>query len=84
VAERTRAALEAHEFDLDGKRTRVTASFGVAGRRSSYSGFEQMIVAADEVLYRAKQSGRNQVWVADENGRQAGPCPRSTPATNPQ
>lgn len=76
VAERARAALQAHTFEVCGACLPVTASFGVAGRRSTYTEFEQMLAAADSVLYRAKQAGRNQVWVADETGRQAGPCPR--------
>jgi two-component system cell cycle response regulator len=83
VAERTRAAIEAHDFRIDGKRMPVTASFGVAGSRTAHAGLEQMIAAADAMLYRAKSAGRNQVWVADEIGRELGPCPPVAAAPNP-
>ena len=84
VAERARAALESYAFDADGISGPVTASFGVAGRRAAFTDFEQMLAAADAVLYRAKQAGRNQIWIADETGRQAGPCPRApAPSSQP-
>lgn len=83
VAERTRAAIEAHDFRFEGKRIPVTASFGVACCRAVHPGFEQMIAAADAGLYRAKEAGRNQVWVTDETGREMGPCPPLAAAPTP-
>jgi len=61
-AERIRAVLERTEFEILGKRLRVTASFGVAAldHASDLSG-EKLRRQADERLYAAKAAGRNRV-----------------------
>jgi diguanylate cyclase (GGDEF)-like protein len=41
------------------KRTKVTISIGVAERNEKYSSPEQVLMAADKALYRAKKAGRN-------------------------
>lgn len=44
----------------------VTASFGVISYRASFPTFEAMLVAADDQLYQAKNSGRNCVICSAE------------------
>jgi diguanylate cyclase (GGDEF)-like protein len=61
VAERLRAALEARTFVFGGKQTRVTASFGVAEFPAEGVTASQLVRAADERLYKAKEAGRNRV-----------------------
>ncbi|USD63991.1 GGDEF domain-containing protein [Vibrio sp. SCSIO 43136] len=63
VAERIRLECETTTIDYQGKSIQFTVSFGV----SAYN-FERdisdNIIRADEALYKAKDSGRNQVTVA--------------------
>ena len=61
VAERLRGALEARVFNFGGKPSRVTASFGVAEFPAEGVTASQLVRAADERLYRAKEAGRNRV-----------------------
>ena len=42
------------------KRAKVTISIGVAEKNEKYSSPEQVLMAADKALYRAKKAGRNQ------------------------
>lgn len=42
----------------------VTASLGVASLTASMTGPSELVSAADEALYSAKQAGRNQVGSA--------------------
>ena len=60
AAERLRIDIEAHEFAKVGT---LTASMGIAQALPGESA-EEMHKRADEALYRAKDSGRNQVEVA--------------------
>lgn len=57
VAERVRARIAAHSFERVGK---LTASFGVATTRGEMS-IVELVVSADDALYRAKNEGRNRV-----------------------
>lgn len=45
----------------------VTFSAGLANNNSSYASFEELAKAADEALYKAKDAGRKQVQVVDQN-----------------
>ena len=67
LAEKIRAAIEAHTFALDdqGGTVRVTASFGLARFPEHGRSMEALTAAADQALYRSKQSGRNRVTTAD-------------------
>lgn len=56
-AEKLRAAVEGHEFQLVGRKT---ASFGVAVLAPDETP-ESLTSRADEALYRSKQEGRNRV-----------------------
>jgi len=48
----------------DTVRVQITASFGVAQLKPDQT-LEQLIIAADDVLYSVKASGRNRVGRAD-------------------
>ncbi|MBT7610600.1 MAG: GGDEF domain-containing protein, partial [Bacteriovoracaceae bacterium] len=61
IAERLRALLEAHQFIYDGKRLPVTASIGVADYRQGVTSGTELFKRADSAVYKAKDSGRNQV-----------------------
>ena len=61
-AEKLRRLIETAVFKKDGFRKTVTASIGVAWVNPGYHGKdEDPVKAADEMLYRAKELGRNQV-----------------------
>lgn len=65
LAERIREEVAAREIDLpEGGSTRVTASFGVAEFGVSAIDEDGLFQAADDALYAAKESGRNQVRIA--------------------
>ncbi|MEO8672490.1 MAG: GGDEF domain-containing protein [Tahibacter sp.] len=64
AAERLRIAVEALRFDLGRGPERVTISIGVAPWQRGMTTLGDLMRAADEQLYRAKQAGRNQVCCA--------------------
>ena len=60
LAERLRASVEQEPFVLAKISSRVTLSVGVAGTESlPRASFEDLMQAADQALYAAKQGGRN-------------------------
>ena len=61
LAESVRQTIEKNSIYLRRVETRVTASLGVASYPDSGLTREEMIRAADELLYQAKRAGRNQV-----------------------
>jgi diguanylate cyclase (GGDEF)-like protein len=61
LAERLRCAIESGDIVSDESVIKVTASFGLAMVSSSSEDIHQAINKADELLYQAKNSGRNQV-----------------------
>ena len=67
IAERLRSIIEETALgEKDGKPIRVQASLGIAcysGRPGEEISQEQLLVQADEALYKAKEGGRNQVAV---------------------
>lgn len=65
IAERTRLAIAEHLRSIDGEKLNITASFGVAIRKSAYK-LEDAVALADDALYRAKSNGRNQVMFNDQ------------------
>lgn len=67
IAERLRCDVGQQEFTCNGSRFSVTCSFGVAERSSTDTQPEQLFKRADELLYQAKQSGRNQVMLDMQN-----------------
>jgi len=60
VAERLRAAIEAHKI----AGVKVTASFGVAQFEPGLADPPAFVDKADQALYKAKESGRNRVVAA--------------------
>ncbi|UXI68185.1 GGDEF domain-containing protein [Tahibacter amnicola] len=66
-AERVRAAVQAHHFELGNGPTAVTVSIGVAQWSGAMSGLPGLLRAADSELYRAKRTGRNRVCHGDDN-----------------
>ena len=65
AAERCRRAIEAIE-ELDG---RLTASVGVASFTADMDEGVELVEAADEALYRAKDAGRNRVCRLEHHSR---------------
>lgn len=64
LAERLRHALAATPVAYEGQQIAVTASFGVASvdfASSTHAAHINMIASADELLYAAKNGGRNRV-----------------------
>lgn len=61
IAERARENLESLEIRIQESSLFVTASFGVAFGAAANESLEELLVKADEMLYQAKQEGRNQV-----------------------
>jgi two-component system, cell cycle response regulator len=65
AAERWRADIASSPFATgDGEPLCVTVSMGVASFRPEMREAGELLCAADEALYRAKQRGRNQVAIA--------------------
>ena len=60
VANRIRSAIEAYEFNYEGKALHVTITLGVSGYYSSAK-VKTLIEIADKRLYKGKENGRNQV-----------------------
>jgi len=65
VAENLRVRFSELEHHLDGVTLKKTASMGIAARdgQGEIPQAEDLLKFADEALYHAKQSGRNQVQV---------------------
>ena len=64
LAERIRAAVDAHAFMYEKKRMPVTCSMGVATLLPGTESASILLKAADKAGYSSKQSGRNRVTIA--------------------
>jgi diguanylate cyclase (GGDEF)-like protein len=65
VAERLRAQIEARPLiGSGGEKVRVTVSCGVAFLSPAMDAIDDLIAAADQALYAAKEGGRNRVCIA--------------------
>ena len=62
-AERIRAATEGYSFTHENNIIKVSCSVGAAsaGEKQGNVSAEQLLIKADEALYKAKTSGRNRV-----------------------
>ncbi|MBR1908593.1 GGDEF domain-containing response regulator [bacterium] len=61
MMERLRKKIETHEFFFNGIQISLTASIGVSSNMDKLEDAHQMIECADKALYKAKETGRNQV-----------------------
>jgi len=61
IAEDLRETLENCPILYEGQQLQVTASFGVTEYRQPATTTNELVRVADEYLYKAKESGRNQV-----------------------
>lgn len=77
ILESLRAAIAAADIDFEGQRSNVTVSIG-AWTRSGDS-LNDMIGRADDMLYRAKQTGRNRL-VIDRDDVEPAPSQPLNPA----
>lgn len=64
VAERIRQTIEAHPFQFNEQKFKVTISIGVAEFKENDT-WENIYNRADKALYSSKQAGRNRVTVAE-------------------
>ena len=78
VAERLRAMVERHKFSYEETQPggSVTISIGVSCYPEDGLAVDELIQAADEALYRAKNEGRNRVVAADRSSGQKVSAPR--------
>ena len=89
VAENLRSKFMQHTFELPGASTHLTISIGAACFSPVNSlNACQIILKADNALYRAKRNGKNQACFADEitihcEDAQSVPPNSAVPATNP-
>ncbi|AOK48808.1 diguanylate cyclase [Burkholderia sp. MSMB617WGS] len=61
IAERVRTTIANTPFGIDGKHTPVTVSIGVSQYGRDGDTVDEILSAADKLLYRAKNEGRNRV-----------------------
>ena len=79
LAERLRMCIAETRFPAGADVIPVTTSLGVAQMSDEYSSEETLIAAADRMLYRAKDAGRNQTWASTPGGpMQIVACPTMT------
>ena len=64
AAERIRSEIEAFLFVLDDVSIHVTISIGIAVAPGHGTDIKTLVAAADQALYRAKETGRNRVCIA--------------------
>lgn len=65
ILERCRRAIEQYEFAYDTHMIRFTASFGLTQGVLDKNDHQQLMLATDQALYRAKETGRNKICIAD-------------------
>jgi diguanylate cyclase (GGDEF)-like protein/PAS domain S-box-containing protein len=70
-AERLRSKIAAAAVIHDGKAIAVTASIGIAAMKTSDDAADAALLRADGALYHAKDFGRNQVKVVDDEASDA-------------
>lgn len=66
IAEQLRGAVDAFCLEWQGHSFRVGASIGVVHVHSGYGSIADVLSAADSACYKAKQNGRNQVYVSPD------------------
>jgi len=61
LAERLRTSVAGLRFQTDKRNFSVTASFGIAERRSDTDSIERLLELSDQALFKAKCEGRNRI-----------------------
>ena len=61
IIENIRMAIEREVIELDDKKVKFTISIGVAKAKESHNSIDDLLKDADEMLYSAKNNGRNKV-----------------------
>jgi diguanylate cyclase (GGDEF)-like protein len=64
-AQKVRSGIEEFKFLYKGERLTVTVSGGCVNRKD-FSDQKSMIEASDQLLYRAKEAGRNRIYSKDD------------------
>ncbi len=64
IAERLRTSIEQNQFNFNDIKLQFTVSLGVSVRHTETGSLADIIKCADTGLYKAKNSGRNQVFSA--------------------
>lgn len=65
IAEKIRKRIEDHSFKIDKKDVSVTTSIGVAAfEQNNMNDYQHLLNSTDQLLYQAKEKGRNQVQYA--------------------
>ena len=65
AAERLREKIMSQKVDYEGKPIQVTASFGIVTLSQNMKTVEDRLGVADDAMYRAKEKGRNQVYITE-------------------
>lgn len=68
LVDRLRQCLEQAPVEADGETVHVTATFGLTEVEAQDGNIEQAVKRADRALYEGKQSGRNRVVTASQEG----------------
>ncbi|MCP4713510.1 MAG: GGDEF domain-containing protein [Deltaproteobacteria bacterium] len=68
-AERIRSVIEAHLFKHNTHTIRITISIGISHYPDHAITLDELIQAADTVLYKAKEEGRNRVYISQQTTR---------------
>lgn len=68
VAESIREAVERHVFQYQDSPIRITVSIGIAVFPNHAQTVDEFVVAADQALYEAKNTGRNRVIIVKDVG----------------
>ena len=63
IAEKVREAIQEHEFPIPAGSVKLTISGGVAAHLTDGRNSNEMLSAADQALYLAKEQGRNRIVV---------------------
>ena len=61
VVERIRMTISAQSIDLDGNLVSISISSGISNLSDEYETLDNLLSQADQALYRAKETGRNNV-----------------------
>lgn len=59
--QRLRRMVEEYDFNYNGVKAKVTVSIGLTMNYTTFNSAAELLKSADEVLYKAKESGRNRV-----------------------